>query len=263
MPRVRDRGSYQISVSLWQRIDGVSNCVENPNHYSVNNTRTKREVVGGQSLLEKTICCNVSLPFSLEELVQHMVVYQDSLITAGVAMPKLVDIRVDDGCVVVLCEDGGANLVDRYVTPERFVAAPEQPVAEVVAVLKKVIDAGVSIDPHVKNFVGEAGSLLYVDMSPPLTESYVAARLSLATGDSEHQILKDNFSYFQPEFLPYHFAGDFLNVDPTAERIFPEIHSVLREQGLIEGVGLAEFAASARGIRELENLRLSEGIFMI
>ena len=268
-PSVRDRGSHQISVSLWQRIDGVSNCVEYTNHYSVNNTRTRREVVGGQLLLEKTICCNVSLPFSLEELVQHMLGYQDSLIAAGVAMPKLVDIRVDDGCVVVLCEDGGANLVDRYVTPERFVAAPEKPIAEVVAVLKKVIDAGLSIDPHVKNFVGEAGSLLYVDMSPPLTESYVAARLALATGatgateDSEYQILKDNFSYFQPEFLPYHFAGDFLNVDPTAEKIFPEIHSVLRDQGLIEGVGLDEFAARAKGIRELENLRLSKGFFMI
>ncbi|MDA0797054.1 MAG: hypothetical protein O2884_00010 [Chloroflexi bacterium] len=223
-------------------------------------------MVGGQLLLEKTICCNVSLPFSLEELVQHMLGYQDSLIAAGVAMPTLVDIRVDDGCVVVLCEDGGANLVDRYVTPERFVAAPEKPITEVVAVLKKVIDAGLSIDPHVKNFVGEAGSLLYVDMSPPLTESYVAARLSLATratGDSEYQILKDNFSYFQPEFLPYHFAGDFLNVDPTAEKIFPDIHSVLRDQGLIEGVGLDEFAARVKGIRELENLRLSKGLFMI
>ena len=84
-----------------------------------------------------------------------------------------------------------------------------------------------------------------------------------ATEDSEYQILKDNFSYFQPEFLPYHFAGDFLNVDPTAEKIFPEIHSVLRDQGLIEGVGLDEFAARAKGIRELENLRLSKGFFMI
>jgi hypothetical protein len=246
--------------------------VENSNYYSVNNTRTRQEVVGGRSLLEKTICCNVSLPFPLEELVQQMLGYQDSLIAAGVAMPKMVDIRVDDGCVVVLCEDGGPNLVDRYLTPERFAAAPEKPIAEVVTVLKKVIDAGLCIDPHVKNFVGEPGNLLYVDMSPPLTESYVAARLSLveeaagaagATGESERQILKDNFAYFQPEYLPYHFAGDFLNVGPGAERIFPDIHSALCDKGLIEGVGVAEFAARARGIRELENLRLSKGIFMI
>jgi hypothetical protein len=226
-------------------------------------------VAGGRSLLEKTICCNVSLPFSLEELVQHMLGYQDSLITAGVAMPEMIDIRVDDGCVVVLCEDGGANLVDRYLTPERFAAAPEKPIAEVVAVLKKVMDAGLSIDPHVKNFVGEPGNFLYVDMSPPLTESYVTARLSLAAeaagapGDSERQILKENFSYFQPEYLPYHFAGDFLSFGQGSERIFPEIHCVLCDQGLIEGVSLADFAARARGIRELENLRLSKGIFML
>lgn len=220
-------------------------------------------MVGGRPLIEKTICSNVFLPFTLEELVQRMLGYQDALMAAGVAMPELVDMRIEGGCVVVLSEDGGANLVDRYMTPARFAAAPEKPVAEVVAILKKVIDAGLSIDPHVKNFVGEAGNLLYVDTSPPLTESYVAARLSTAAGESEHQILKDNFAYFQPEYLPYHFAGDFLNVDPSAESIFPEIHSVLCDQGLVDGVGLAEFAARARSIRELENLRLSKGIFMI
>ena len=241
----------------------MSNYVENPNYYSVNKTSVRRELIGGRSLLEKTICSNVSLPFPLEELIQLMLGYQDSLITAGVTMPEIVDIRVDNGCVVVLSEDGGPNLVDRYVTPERFITAPEKPVAEIVAILKVVIDAGVSIDPHVKNFVGEPGKFLYVDMSPPLTEIYIAGRLSLAMGDRELQILKDNFAYFQPEYIPYHFAGDFLNVSPTAEDIFPAIYSVLCDQGLIEDVGLAKFTAKARGIRALEDLRLSKGFFMI
>jgi hypothetical protein len=241
----------------------VSNYVENPNYYSVNKTRIRREVIGGRALLEKTICSNVSLPFPLEELILLMLGYQDSLIAAGVTMPEIVDIRVNNGCVVVLSEDGGPNLVDRYVTPRRFITAPEKPVAEIVAILKIVIDAGLSIDPHVKNFVGEAGKLLYVDMSPPLTGSYVAGRLSLATEDREFQILKDNFAYFQPEYIPYHFAGDFLNISPTGASIFPEIHSLLCDQGLIDGVSLIEFTAKARGIRALEDLRLSKGIFMI
>lgn len=236
---------------------------DNRSRFSVHNTKIRAVDGSNQSLLEKTICCNIDLPFPAEELVRHLTQYQDSLISAGVVMPEVVDIRIQDGCLILLCEDGGPNLIDQYQTLERLVISPNDVITAVVAVLKKVTQAGVSIDPHIKNFVQKEGGLLYVDLSPPLTEGYVAARLSVALEADEYQILRDNFSYFQPESLPYHFAGDFLDIDPRAEAVFPELHAVLSDQGLIKGVDLATFTSQAKRIRELENLRLHKGIFMI
>jgi hypothetical protein len=241
----------------------VNYSTDDASRFSVHNTKIKKVVVGDQSLLQKTITCNVRLPFSLENLAHHMSEYQESLVAAGVAMPKVFDVRIENDCLIVLCEDGGLNLIDQYETLERIMSSSENVVANVVAVLHKVIVAGVCIDPHIKNFVGKGEDLLYVDLSPPLTEGYVAARLSVAAGADEHQILQDNFSYFRPEFIPYHFAGDFLDIDPAAEAIFPALHSILSNQGLIDGVDLAPFTSEAKQIRQLENLRLRRGIFMI
>lgn len=236
---------------------------DNRSRFSVHNTKIQAVAGSNQLLLEKTICRNIDLPFPDEELVHHLTQYQDSLISAGVVMPEVFEIRIQNGCLILLCEDGGPNLIDQYQTLERLIISPNGVIEAVVAVLKKVTEAGVSIDPHIKNFVEKEGGLAYVDLSPPLTEGYVAARLSIALEADEYQILSKNFSYFRPESLPYHFAGDFLDIDPGAEAVFPELHAVLSNQKLIKGVDLSSFTSKAKRIRELENLRLRKGIFMI
>lgn len=231
--------------------------------FSVHNTRIRRRAVNGVSVVEKTIRPNVALPLSLAELAREMDAYREALTGAGVPMPAVSE-RWEDGAggVVYLCEDGGANLVERYPTPDPRVPAQADALAEAAAVIRRAVEAGLPLDPHVKNFVGEGGSLQYVDFSPPLTAAYVEARCSAAQGE-ERRILQENFSRFQPKFLPYHFAGDFLNVDPSAERIFLDLHAMLTESGLLEGVPFAEFAAQARAIRALEDLRLREGVYLI
>jgi len=87
--------------------------------------------------------------------------------------------------------------------------------------------------------------------------------LSVASDPEERSILQKNFSYFTADSLPYHFAGDFLNLDPGAEALFPDLHAVLQQEGLIPGVGLRDFTSTASSIRALEDLRLRKQIFMI
>jgi hypothetical protein len=231
--------------------------------FSVNNTLVRRVQFDGKLFIEKTIRCNVSLPISLDEINVCFAAYQDRLRAAGIAMPSVVDSRVDGDCIVCLCEDGGPNLVERYESPEALVRSAPDVVASVARVLKKAMAAGVALDPHIKNFVGQGLDLLYVDFSPPLLESYIDARLSVASGAEERSILQKNFAYFTTDSLPYHFAGDFLNLDPGAEALFPDLHAVLQQEGLVPGVGLKDFTATASSIRALEDLRLRKQIFMI
>jgi hypothetical protein len=231
--------------------------------FSVHNTLVRRLKLDGKPFIEKTIRCNVPLPMSLDELNVSFAEYRERLQAAGIAMPVVVDSRVDGDCIVCLCEDGGPNLVERYETPEAIVRSGSDVVASVVRVLKKAMVAGVALDPHIKNFVGQGPDLLYVDFSPPLVESYIDTRMSVATDAEERNILQKNFSYFTADSLPYHFAGDFMNVDPGAEALFPDLHAVLQQEGLVPGVGLGDFTAIASSIRALEDLRLRKQIFMI
>ncbi len=232
------------------------------NPFSVNNTRVRRLTVNGESLVEKTISRNAPLDVTLTELKAEMDSYRDQLTTAGVPMPRVVESQVTDDTIVYLCEDGGLNLVERYEQPELLTNGRADVLTSALGIIKRAIDAGLAIDPHIKNFVGEDADLTYVDFSPPLTMAYVEARCAVAR-DTERDILRENFAYFTPYFLPYHFAGDFLNVDPTADRLFPALHALLTDTGLISDVPLAEFISQARAIRALEDRRLQERIYLI
>ena len=230
--------------------------------FSVHNTRIRRRTVNGAPFVEKTIRPNTPLPLSPAELMREMDAYCAALTGAGVPMPSIAGQWEDGEGVVYLCEDGGPNLVERYAAPDPSDPEQAEALRGVAAIIRSAVQAGLPIDPHVKNFVGEGGKLQYVDFSPPLTDAYVEARCAAAQGE-ERRILGENFSYFRPEFLPYHFAGDFLNVDPTTERLFPALRALLTEAGLLAGVSPADFAAQARAIRALEDLRLREGVYLI
>ena len=232
------------------------------NPFSVNNTRVRRLTIDGEPLVEKTIRRNAPVPFSHAELKAEMDAYRDQLAAAGVPMPRIADSYVTDESVVYLCEDGGLNLVERYEQPETLTNGHAEVLTSAIGILKLAINAGVAIDPHIKNFVGEGTELTYVDFSPPLTEAYVEARCSIARED-EQAILRENFAYFTPYFLPYHFAGDFLNVDRMAEGLFPVLHTLLTDAGLLSGIQLAEFISQAKAIRALEDRRLQERIYLI
>ena len=93
--------------------------------------------------------------------------YREQLTAAGVPMPGVAGSRVTDGAIVYLCEDGGLNLVERYEHPEDLTGGHADVLASAVGIIKRAIDAGLAIDPHIKNFVGENADLAYVDFSPP------------------------------------------------------------------------------------------------
>ena len=233
-----------------------------PNRFSVNNTRVRRVTVNGESLVEKTIRRNAPLAVTSAELKAEMDAYREQLTAAGVPMPRISESHVTDDSIVYLCEDGGLNLVERYEQPDLLTDGRADVLMSAISIIRLAIDAGLAIDPHIKNFVGEDTSLAYVDFSPPLTMAYVDARCAVAK-DIERDILRENFAYFTPYFLPYHFAGDFLNVDPTADRLFPALHAVLTDAGLLSAVPLTEFISQARAIRALEDRRLQERIYLI
>ena len=232
------------------------------NPFSVHNTRIRRVTVDGEPLVEKTISRNAPLDATLAELKAEMDAYREQLTSAGVPMPRVADSRVTGDSIVYLCEDGGMNLVERYEQPEMLTNGSADVLTSAIGIVKRASDAGLAIDPHIKNFVGDETGLAYVDFSPPLTAAYVEARCAVAT-DSERNVLRENFAYFTPYFLPYHFAGDFLNVDPAADRLFPALHALLTDAGLLSGIPIEEFVSQARAIRALEDRRLREGIYLI
>ena len=232
------------------------------NRFSVNNTQVRKLTIDGKAFVEKTIRSNVPLLATSAELKAEMDTYRGQLTAAGVPMPVVTGSHVTDDTIVYVSEDGGLNLVERYQQPSLLTRGHTDVLRSAIGIIKRAIDAGLAIDPHIKNFVGEGTDLAYVDFSPPLTMAYVEARCEIAQ-DDERAILRENFAYFTAYFLPYHFAGDFLNVDPSAERVFPALQALLKDAGLLPDIDPAAFVSQARAIRALEDRRLQERIYLI
>jgi len=230
--------------------------------FSVNNTRIVRRVVGAIPMVEKAIQSNLELPLSTQELADALDEYRGNLQLEGIPMPEVSSRRIDQSRIIYLCEDGGPNLVELYGDPETLIRDHSNVVSAVAEILRKAIEARIAIDPHIKNFVGYGTDLRYVDFSPPLLDSFFETRCSVAAGEEE-SILRRNFSYFGPDYLVCHFAGDLLNLDPSADALYPELRRLLIAAGLSVETNVEAFTAKAKSIRALEDLRLQKRIFMI
>jgi hypothetical protein len=117
--------------------------------------------------------------------------------------------------------------------------------------IEKAVLNEVNLDPHIKNFVIENDEVSFVDFTPPYIDEFIDLRMSVAL-DSEKIIAKKNFEYFGPEYLYYHFVGDFFNVKKNiSQTLLKEIYNLIHQ-----------FINQSKKIRSLEDKRMRNGIFL-
>ena len=230
-------------------------------NFSVVNTRIKLIEINNIKFIEKQIKLNVSLPCDLETVKGYIDKYLLSLFSAGLPMPSVQDSWIEGERITYRCKYRGQNIIERYRSPQYFLYHCEQELREILKIIKMAQDYNIYIDPHPKNFVHDGEEIFFVDFSPPYMEEYIDLRLSIVTPE-ERPIVEKNFSYFAPEHLGYHFAGDFLNIDVNFSTCFDDLYPHILEEGLINTT-CEEFKRRAKNIRALEDLRLSKDIFLM
>ena len=75
-------------------------------------------------------------------------------------------------------------------------------------------------------------------------------------------LVKKNLSFFEKNFLPEHFCGDFLNIDKNSETIFDKIYLLEKKLG-ITSVNKQSFIKKAKYIRSIEDQRLEKNIYLL
>jgi hypothetical protein len=235
--------------------------INNLKDFSVINTGIRIINDGGQKIIEKRITPNIALPFPLERLMTMTDTYIDQIQAAEIPLPEVKSKHIHGKSIVYACQYKGPNIIQLF-TPHQLVFNEIWLMEHAIEVFLKACMNSVYIDPHPKNFVWNGKELYYVDFSPPYIDSFMKMRIEISKKE-ERSIIEDNFSYFGPEYLLFHFAGDFLSIEPDLkDDFFKKLYDIviMITQNKIE---FNQFIETAKAIRRLEDLRLSKGIYLL
>lgn len=196
------------------------------------------------------------------DIARWIASYAHSISAAGIPVPKVVATAASHEGIVYQCEYLGPNLVQILDgEPLESLVTKESLLNQVFGILDKVRQAGLNLDPHIKNFVTRDEAVSYVDFTPPWVDDYHELRLSVAS-PAEREILIPFFQCMRPENLGYHFAADLLKMSETCREILPELYRKLLTRNLVEG-NYESFMERVLWIKDSELRREREGVFLL
>ncbi len=236
--------------------------MEELNRYSVQDSKFSTVHFEGRECIRKETRLNVHLGIHWCDLEKAIIHYVTKLTSAGIPVPEIYKSEANQERLIYICEFKGPNILQymRKIAPNDLL--PEKKVLDrIFSILRKAQNARLNFDPHIKNFVWNGVELAYVDFTPPWVDSYYDVRLSLAC-EHEKKILKDFFSCMEPQQLGYHFAADFLKMDPIYMSTMPRLFSILGEHNLIQG-NFDAFVTRVNKIKEIEQQREREKLFLL
>ena len=231
------------------------------NNYSVINTSLQIRSIKGVQYIEKTIRPNVSIPLSPQELKALIDQYIVDIKASEIPLPEVKESFIVKDGLIYICRYEGPNIIQQFTTHHLVSGDGLEALEQIIQILAKAKQENLFIDPHPKNFVWNGERVHYVDFCPPYVKDFMEMRIGMAR-NGELDIIEKNFSYFGPEYLFYHFAGDFFNVNPEiSEDFFRNLHQQLITSNVIKS-SYFNFIDKAKKIRKLEDLRLKKGIYL-
>ena len=233
----------------------------NYSNYSVINSNVEIVKINGKYLIKKIIKNNVNLGVSQAFLNRLIQKYVKQIHSAGINLPKIISYEVGNDDITYYCIPKGKNILEVFDLNELILGKGKKYLSKAIKEIEKAVLNEVNLDPHIKNFVIENDEVSFVDFTPPYIDEFIDLRMSVAL-DSEKTIAKKNFEYFGPEYLYYHFVGDFFNVKKNiSQTLLKEIYNLINQQASIKG-SFHQFINQSKKIRSLEDERMRNGIFL-
>jgi len=231
------------------------------NNYSVINTSIQLRSIKGVQYIEKTVRSNLSMPISTQELKALIDQYIVDIKTSKIPLPEVKESFIVKDSLIYICRYEGPNIIQQFTTHNLLLGDGSEALEQTIQILAKAKKKNLFIDPHPKNFVWNGERVHYVDFCPPYVKDYMEMRTGMARNE-ERDIVEKNFSYFGPEYLFYHFAGDFFNVNPEiSEDFYRKLYQRFIASNVIKN-SYFNFIDKAKKIRKLEDLRLKKGIYL-
>ncbi len=212
--------------------------------------------------LRKVYKPNILDIVSLSEIKQMTDRYYNQLSNVLNRVPKILNSEIKENCIIYNVEKRGKNIFDMNFDIKTFDNFKVY-IEKMVDMLNEAFISGIYIDPHPKNFVVEGDEVFYVDFFPPYSEEYNEKVLDKFKGNKEsYQIVKKNLGYFKGIDIFPHFCGDFLNINKNYIKLFGEIFNLIKPL-VRDFYNYEEFVKKANEIRNLEDLRIEKGVYLV
>ena len=213
------------------------------------------------SVFNNNISLDLDLGITHHDLKKLMDDYIKSMTLSGINIPKTIESFSDKNSVTYVCKFSGRNIIELGLSVDTFNNF-RQHIKKMLQVINLAMKNQLYFDPHPKNFVfDENNNIYYVDFFPPYSKKLKEKRLAIAKKD-EINVISDNYDYFYGDFLPFHFCGDFLNIDPGYEDYFYDIYDEAVNLHMVSKT-CHEFIAMAKSIRLTEDERIQRKIDLL
>ncbi|WDP88930.1 MAG: hypothetical protein HUN04_03955 [Desulfobacter sp.] len=231
-------------------------------NFSVLNTSFELLDINGTPCIKKIIRPNTALSEKMAEIKQLTDRYIKQLRKKGIPLPVVEESFNEGDRLIYICHFHGPNIQQNFSLDD-LMQGDNDVVEQISKIISLAVQSGLFIDPHPKNFVCDKENVVhYVDFSPPYIQEFMEMREAMAEGE-ELEIIQKNFSYFGPDYLPFHFVGDFFNIYPEIpESVLSFLYETLSKNVAVR-CEFRPFIEQAKKVRALEDLRLAKSIYLM
>ena len=205
------------------------------NVFSKLNTKTKLLKKNKKLFFDKQFKINIKLMRNtkvINKIIRLIKVYYQNIYRAKINIPVVKSLKKNSNKIFCRMEYQGKNLVQKGFTfsnKDFFLKY----IDEIIEILLKAKNKKIMIDPHIKNFVvNDGGKVFYVDIFPPYSNKYNLLR-KLYYQPKEKKILDNNFVFFQPKNLFYHFISDIIKLDRRNINNLDFYYQILKKKKVI------------------------------
>ena len=231
-------------------------------NYSILNTKVELFKYKGITCIKKEFKPNLDLKISNKLINDFLLEYINDIKSTSINFPKIQKYEILSDTIIYYCTYKGNNLLQKFSYDDIIVGKVDVYLNEVFDIINISQSNNILIDPHLKNFTLSKNKIYYVDFCPPLINKYINHRIDI---ESEYvNIIRDNFNYFKPENLFYHFCGDLIDAfrGKNMEPIFNKIYKLLCLRNFINKEKFDLFIEKSIRIRKLEDERIDKGLYL-
>lgn len=206
------------------------------NKFSKINTGTKiLKKKNGEIFIDKNFKINVDSmknKKTLKIILKLVKSYFNRVKSSGIKIPNLIFLKIKSDKILCRMDYKGKNLIQKglkFYNIKKF-SKNIDGILDIIFIAKS---KKIMLDPHIKNFVIDKNeNVFYVDIYPPYSKNYQKLRQYFFK-KNENEILINNFKYFYPRNLFYHFVSDIIKIDLNFEKNLNFFYEKLKRKKFI------------------------------
>ena len=185
-----------------------------------------------------------TIPKKYEEKVSSLILqYYNQLKKAEISIPKLYK----KNKLNFTFEFCGESLLEKLKKKKIDDVLIDDILGQITKILRKCVKHKIALDPHIKNFTINDGTIYYVDTFPPILDDYI--NLLTHHNYANKKFILRHLNTFKYNNIMYHFLADIKKTNSLNNKIYLKSKSLFIRKKFIRNFSLKKL----NKIIEIEN----------